>query len=593
MPRFATLAAGAAEDLIIAEAAQKDLVLVTPEIVVHTRRKKPGRACPCCGSKWARITSRKKMPPVLIDRETQERWVRSEVNDRDLFDDQAEEALEVPMPIRVPDLQDEKSGKSALELVTDFDTPVHAASGGNQSGKTTLGTHAWMPLRWLYKGGREHIFRLIGPDLHHAWILATKMFIGQAGSPVAFPSELVEFMPNDPNMPLTKRTIRMIDGSQFQLLDAKVPGKWKGDRVYGTHWTEVTECPHVEGYTIATGRGIFTGGQIYLDSTPKKPHWMEDVVSGQLDTGDDDHSFVNFTMASMNNPWVDPKRVKPQRDAAYKVDPIMARREYDGEWIGNHATIYGMVWDPVKHIVDVPGGPSEPNLAALGLIDVTSIAARKFFGSAHVHRWVIGVDVNKNPHTAVCCKIFVRNGDDPRDSDKWGLYVHDEVRTWNTDALGAAEALVAKWNGIYAGAGIAIDASAAHHNQHKAHTGGRATTPVLDYRRMGFNCRPNLNHKGNPANPYVRDRTAVVKMLMRVDPARFLINASCTGSIRAIERQEDQGDGTPVKMPNTVSDREYAAYVEGIGYLAWPIFSPGLYVPKTKMLLGRGKNGND
>lgn len=597
MPRFATLAAHEAEDMLIREAEAQDLVLVRPEILVHSRRKKVGRPCPCCGSRRARITKRKRLSPVLFDRDTGDRWIRSEIKDQSLFDDQAEDAHVVELPLRIPDSADPETDTTAYDVVMDFDTVATTASGGNQGGKTTLGTHAWLPLRWLYMGGREHIFRLIGPDLHHAWILATKMFIGQAGLPPAIPSELIEYIPTDPNMPLNKRTIRMIDGSQFQLLDAKKPGKWKGDRVYGTQWTEVTECPHVEGYVIATGRAIMTGGQIFMDSTPVEGHWLEDIVKGnftkdhlELKEGDDDDDrpmFLNYTMASANNPWANAEAVARQRAAAYAIDPVMAAREYDGKWVGKSAKIYGHVWDPVKHIIDIPGGPREPNLSAFGLMDVTPVAARKFFGSTHRHDWVCGVDVNKNPHTALACKVFVREGQDPTDSENWGLYVHDEIRTPNCDALGAAEALYHRWEGLYRGAGVAIDANAAHHNQHVSHTGGRATTPVLDYKRMGFNCRPNLSAKGKPQNPFIKDRIALTKFMLRSDPPRLIVNSLCSGLIRAIERQEDKGDGTPVKVPNTWSDREIAAYVEGVHYLAWPIFSPGTYVPKTKMIKGR------
>ena len=53
-----------------------------------------------------------------------------------------------------------------------------------------------------------------------------------------------------------------------------------------------------------------------------------------------------------------------------------------------------------------------------------------------------------------------------------------------------------------------------------------------------------------------------------------MVNATyADGTIRAIERTEDRGDGKPVKVANTVSDRDIAAFNDSLRYVTWPIFS--------------------
>ena len=558
-------------------------IVVRGRILVHARRDKPGAPCECCGSRRAEIVSERAVTPLLIRTSDGTRWLRSEQRDVTAFDDLAERAHVVDLPMRVPDVEDVDRGVSPSDLLVDLSTVCHAVSGGNRSGKSTFGTDAWLPYRWILRGGKNRMFRVMGPQMSQAHILKAKLFVGEGDKPPAFPAELVTYVPEHERVQDQK--VRLIDGTQIELTHAKQAGHLKGVSVVDTLWTETTECPHPEVYTVTVARHADTGGQLYLDSTPKKGHWMEEMVLGEeREAAEGERRQVrSMCMRSSDNPWVDPREIASARAAAYSVDPIMARREFDGEWIGGSALIFGDVWDPSKHVIDMPGGEDTPNLRAYGLVDVTRKASRKFFGGSSMHEWVCGVDVNRNPHTAVVCKIFVREGEDSGDPRNWGLLIYDEVRTWNTDAFGAAKALHKAWDGLYQGAGIAIDATSAHSNQHAAHTGGNsATTPVKDYKRFGFNCRPNRNPKtGKPWNPFVRDSTALVKQLMR--DGRFLVNATkAPGTIKAIERQEDRGDGKPVKESNTVSDREIAAFTDSIRYLTWPIFSTGIYSKGVK-----------
>ena len=559
---------------VIDSASAPEFVVVRSRVALHRRRDEPGSRCPCCGSPWAYIVDEQKGPELLIDTGQKRRWLREETQDKDKWDSIAAIATEVDMPLRVPDIGDAKTGRKLIDLLYDFEAMAHAVSGGNRSGKSTFGTDAWLPMRWLYRGGAGRTFRLLGPVRAQAHILANKLFGLEGDKPGAFPPALVESVPT--SQFAQEQIVRLVDGTEMQLTHAKSAGHLKGVSIAGTLWTEVTECRHAEVYTVTLARHADTAGQLYLDSTPRKGHWMEPLVQEASKPDEDDGKrpgIVALSLRTLDNPWIDPEEVQAARAAAAAVDPIMAKREFDGEWVGGSPLIFGEVFKPETAILDLPGGSSgAPNILELGWKDITKRATRRFWGGSG-HDWAIGVDVNRNPHTAICCKVYVpgtcKNIDDVQ---QWGMFIFDEVRTWNSDAYGAAKALAERWDGIYKGAAVAIDANAAHGNQHGSHTGGRATTPVLDYKKFGFNCRPNRNpQSGKPWNPYVRDRIAVVKQLMRGD--RFRVNATyCDGMIRAIERTEDRGDGKPVKVANTVSDRDIAAFNDALGYVSWPIF---------------------
>jgi len=561
---------------VLDSAQAPEWLIVRSRVVLHARRDEPGARCPCCGSRWAHIIEEERGPELLIDTSQRRRWLRHETKDRATFDEIAAIAHPVDMPLRVPDIADAKTGLSPLDLLTDLDAMAHAVSGGNRSGKSTFGTDAWLPYRWLLRGGAGRMFRLLGPVRAQAHILANKLFGVEGDKPGSFPPVLIESLPT--SRFAQEQTVRLVDGTEMQLTHAKSAGHLKGVSVQDTLWTEVTECKHPEVYTVTLARHADTGGQLYLDSTPKKGHWMEPMVTETMaeEPGKDDGrrpAVVALSMRTIDNPWIDPEEVTDARAAAMKVDPVMAKREFDGEWVGGSPLIFGEVWKPETAILDLPGGAGGgPDLAALGLRDITKKATRRFWGGGGAE-WAIGVDVNRNPHTAICCKIYTpASVQDSSDVQQWGLFVFDEVRTWNSDAYGAAKALHERWDGLYRKGAIGIDANSAHGSQHAAHTGGRATTPVLDYKKFGFNCRPNRHpQSGKPWNPYVRDGIAVVKQLMR--GGRFLVNATyADGTIRAIERTEDRGDGKPVKMANTVSDRDIAAFNDAIRYVSWPIF---------------------
>lgn len=562
------------------------LLHVVCYILEHDYNDDKAQRCYCCGSDLAKIVNRVEVGELLIDVGKKSRVLRTDENSAS-FDEIANRAHRVDLPIRCSRYEDPESHVTPVDTLFDFETKTTSVSGGNRSGKSTLGVN-WFAIRWLFRGGKNRLFRLMGPELKQAHILKSKLVDGENLTPPVLPPELVISAPQSEKS--GDQTIYLVDGSEIQLKHAKIAGHLKGVSVVDILWTEVTECLHEEAYVISVARTVDTGGQLFLDSTPKAGHWMKDSVIDiaheqreALKRGEINKLTIKtMSMSSLKNPWVSREEMILARAVAAKTGEQIARREFDGEWVGDNATIFGDIWDGSIHIVDMP--VNEPDLGIFGLRDITKQASRKWFrGSGH--DWVIGVDVNRNPHTAVVCKIF-GNIHDPK---TWGLYIHDEVRTWDTDAYGAAKHLSRSRGGMYKGGGVAIDANAAHPNQHAAHTNGRATTPVKDYKRLGFNARPPTytSKNGKAKNPDVLDSTAVVRHLMRervYGRPRFLVNSICTGTIKAIEQQEDRGDGRPVKESNTYSDREIAAFTDSIRYLAWPIFNRSIFSKKIRML---------
>lgn len=602
MPRQQAQTRARTVELLEEDHRKPKLILVKSRILVHSRREDgPGESCWCCGSKHAHIADEIEDEQVLISTVTRERLLRSEVSDAAKWAKACAGAHVVEQNFTISDHVDPDTGYSDLDVFRDETTPVWVVTGGNRSGKTHLGAQRLIRA-WIRKGGDGVLFRIMSLRLGQSHMVMNKLVKGEGRAAPMFDPILVTYFPKTEDQ--RDQHIRLVDGTAIHLTYAGDGEHLKGVSVAYTHWTEVTACPHHSAFTVALARALDDLGQLYLDSTPRAGHWLKDMFEDALRHRRDEITTLQrgetpkrphtraVSKSVLNNPWQDPEYVKLAWEAAKAQDPIGARRDWGGEWIGNNATIFGEVWDPMTHVVDMYNGC---DLSTLGLRDVTRQVSRKFFGGTG-HDWVAGVDVNFSPHTAVVCKVY----EHPKTPGVYGLLVWDEVRTYNCSAYGAAVALrnkggdVGLGEGAYKGCGVAIDATAAHENQHRSHTGGRRTTPVKDYKQLGFNCRPNFHPKsGKPANPSVADSTALLRHLMRqtVGPRpdsdrpvpRFLVNAAnCSGVINALESQEDRGDGTPVKVSGKASDYEIAAFTDSLRYLAWPLFNVGVYAKPSK-----------
>lgn len=541
----------------------------------------------------ATITKQRVIDELALDISSGSRKLRSEAAVVDDFDDAAAGMKRVDLPIRISDYYDAETEQSLEDVLMDRESVCTLITGGNQSGKTAFGTHAWMPLRWLWLGGPESRFRLMGYDYErHVWTLARKMFIGEGGDEHSIPSELIVDGPTSSSS--KNRFFRLIDGSFAELIVARDGDRLKSVKVAATQWTETTATKDVEAFPVAVARHITTRGQLLCDSTPKRGHFIEQAAKGEVEIKGLPKTarrpFNRAMMFSSSNPWSDPDEVAVARATAAAIDPVKARQEFDGAWISGNPTIYADVWKPADMILDMPK-EAKPDLERWGLIDCTTKAVRQskiWRGkSAKRHNWVIGVDVNYNPHTALPMKIVARKGTDPDDPANWGVLVYDEIRSWACDAYQAADNLHKAQGGIYRDGAISIDAAAHHQNQHFRHTGGRGTTPILDYERWGFTVAPPLGvKKGKAQAPGIELSISAAKHVMRARP--FYVNGTlCKGTIKAFETQEDDGTGKPVKVSNAYSDREQASYMDSFRYGIVAVFADIMYARQTPQIVWR------
>tara|TARA_Y100000310_G_scaffold339617_1_gene432844 strand:- start:5783 stop:7375 length:1593 start_codon:yes stop_codon:yes gene_type:complete len=517
---------------------------------------------------------------VILDIRNGKRYRRSQLQDKEGFDRLAAECdVTVAMPLRVPDWVDEE-GYGPLDMLLDTTCRQRMLEGGNRGGKTSHSANM-AAYDWLLYGGPGAEFALLAPEMKQAHLIKKKLFEGETTNrfnPPIIPDALWLAIPEKERQ--EDQCCHMVDGSNFWITHAKQAGHLKGRAWVRAYWTEAYECMHSEVHTVARARLVDAAGILTLDSTPGRDlkHWLKtgvvDVANAEkhlaMHAKPTDPPVPRLTrilnFSSMRNPWICPDEMALARADAAKRDPQAARREFDGEWCSDFATLFGDVWDGSFHVRDIPAG----GLAAIGLTDITKAASRKFFKGTG-HDWIVGCDVNHAPTAFNMCKIF----GDIDDESTWGIAVLDEHWVWNEGPTGAGKQLARIKDRRYAGAGISIDATAAHKNSRAGHKNGRTGTPALEFRSLGFNCRPcnTSSRTGKHSNPDVQDSTNLVKWLLRARPHRLIVNSTCVRTIRAIESQEDRGDGRPPKVSNSYTDREINNVVECLRYISWPLFT--------------------
>lgn len=574
MPRRAALTAADARRAVIEQAERPRQLLVVCRVLVHDRREEEGEPCPCCGSKLAHIVREYEVDRLLIDTETHDRKLRSR-NDHEVFDAVSEGAPVVDMPLRIYDYKDEH-GQSLEAILHDTRTKTVIIAGGNRSGKSTFLTDAWLPLRWLLRGGPTRKFRVMAPDLRRAHIMKKKMVVGEGDKPPAFPRALVVKYPDHERS--ADQRIIIADGSVIELIHAQDGGTLKGDEIVDQIWTEVAECKDETAYPVAIARTTQSNGQTALDSTPVRGHWLEPLATTEakrqrvLCAADPERRAIlrSIRLPMIANPWLKKRDVEDARAAAEAADPIWARREFDAEWVGEMPLLFGDVWDPGIHVADFE------RVEDLGLVDITAQVARKHFRGKSL-QWIAGVDVNRKPHTALVLKIAAPR-DKQNDPAAWRVVVHREVRV-EGDAYDAACELAKAAHPNETG--VIPDATSANKNAPHGHHSKEAMTPAQDYQRAGFEVRPNLHPKTrNPSNPPRRDAVALLRHVLRQrDPGTLIIHQRCKGLVRAIEMAEDD-NGTPYKVPGGSTDRDIAAFLEALWYSLWPFFRDRYYTTK-------------
>lgn len=543
----------------------------------HHSKNETGQPCPHCGSEYAVETRRERLDSKLVEIETGEVDFRG--SDPAWFDEAAEGVPECAIVIACTESTREHLTGYATDEDGNRRSSTTIFSGGIRSGKTSENAGAGA-VDIFYLGGPGEQGWLGGPTIDKAHIFLKKLIEGEGSVPPILPHEMVVSYPKTDRA--TDQTAYLIDGTQLKFKHCRAVDEWQGEPPFMTRITEAGNVKDPKVLAEAEGRVTDRRGRTGFDSIPVMPSALHEVYQqGKRDIEENKERATTrvLEMSSAENPWQPPGEMVTKRARLAAVNPQQARRMYDGVWASNHSLLFEDVWDPTTHTFEtyfqdhkkVQNALIEVGRAKIGrpLVDVTRAAAMRFFRKPH--DWVIGADANYEPHTALVCKVVAFGP--PDDQTKWGLFIWDEIRTWRANTYEAAGRLAEIGGGYLRGQGVSIDSSEDHDKKLPGAKRGSASG-VHDYQSFGFNCRPcNLTENGKAKNPDVRISTNLVKHLMR-DGLILVNRLQCQGLVRALNEQEDRGDGRP-KDPtrsNTVTDREIYAFTDALRYLTYSLF---------------------
>lgn len=558
------------------------LLHVRTRILVHARARKGDGPCPCCGSVEARIVEERDDLDLLIDRVTGERRLRSEVEDKAGFDALAHLARLVDIPLRCH--------RHQLRLLLDGKHKILGALGGNRSGKTAIAV-VWFVRQIVLRGGKGAVFWWVAPSRAQTMIGVAKLVLGEVSDraqPPALPVDeagrpiLVASWPETPRS--SDQRIVLIDGTVIELHHASRPtgDNLKGRSVRGVLLDEACAVAHRPNWGVLCSRLMDSGGQLFFASTPKGGHWLkEETVDAQKTNKD---IFVE-SLSTRDNPWVSKEELR--RTIAVCRDANHVLREIDGQWVSDTGNLW-IHFDLARHTIDDPSFNMLRNRQ-----DITAQACRTHWklGNPWVRslrtaepQFVMGQDFNINPMSTVVGKVF----GDPARPQTWGLYVLDEVQSWQSDTWKHGNWLKSdKVRGgrvSYAHNPIACDASGCNFDPtmvkgSSVHSSSAAKT-LAD---LGFDARScALSPKGYPQNPRLLDSIALMHQLMRED--RIIVHGTrCAQLLRALSEQQITPAGLPEKVSHTASDK-LSGPIDGLRYLCWALFADQwVNRPKTQI----------
>ncbi len=486
-----------------------------------------------------------------------------------------------------------KGTAETLAIIQNVASTTTLAKGGARSLKTHTGSY-WSFRQWMLRGSSSGLGWFVGPDMGVAHVLKDKWLVGEGeGVPPICPPELVLSYPTHERE--TDQHIYMIDGFRIRLLHAGSNGKnMPGRSVDFVQWTESAITSSGKPYARARGRVTTSKGQLYLDAVPEPRSWIRSAI---LDPADEEATlaadlekrgeepeppeFSVHQLSSKNNPWNDQKDAESFHRALYALAPRLAKREAEGQDIGDANRIFAELFEGQRHTFDYEGWSiPEPEKGALiggrPLIDITRRASLKRFRSQK--DWIAALDINARPHTTIVGKIAIPPGLDESDADNWVLVFFDGWQDWGVDSEEAAVRLASRWDGLFARCGVVMDGTSCvkGHNAGGNLNARKGMMPREMYERTGFEVIPPTYHRGGrrkPTNPPPFSGTIVQRRMLRDN--RVLWNwMRCRSAIRAIRDQEDAGDGlTPAKHSGTAQDRKVASWTEVWRYLSWPFFA--------------------
>lgn len=546
------------------------LLHVRTRILIHGRARKGDGACPCCGSTEAKIIEERPDIELLIDRVTGERRLKSEVQDKAGFDQLAQVARLVDVPLRCH--------RHQLRLLLDGRHKILGALGGNRSGKTMVSV-VWFVRQLLLKGGKGAVFWWVAPTRQQTMIGVEKLVVGEVSDrpqPPALPLGedgrplLAVKWPDTPRS--SDQRIVLVDGTTIELHHASRPSadNLKGRSVRGILLDEACAVAHRPNWGVLCSRLMDSGGQLFFATTPKGGHWLkEETVDAQKTNKD---IYVEH-LSTRDNPWVSKEELR--RTIAVCRDANHVLREIDGQFVSDTGNLY-IHFDSKLHTVDDP---------SFGMLrdrqDITSQAIRGHWRGVNVYSkgmrttqadFVAGMDFNVNPLNTVICKVF----GDPSKPDTWGLYVLDEIQTHHSDTWQHGNYMKSEkcrhGRVSYAGIPIACDSTACTNDptvvKGTSRYGHNAAKTLVD---LGFDARPcDWSDKGYPKNPHVLDSISLMHKLMR--EGRILVHGTrCRELLRGLTEQQVLPSGLPVKVSATASDR-LSGPVDALRYVVWALF---------------------
>lgn len=561
----------------------KRLLWIHRPIFLHERATKRGK-CPCCGSREAHRVETITHLDVLIDRMTGERRVRSQVQDLARFDLLCAQAQRIDCPLRC-------YGKQ-LAVILDRKHHVIGVFGGNRAGKTTAEAE-WMFDQILEKGGREVAFWWVAKSRKKALAVGLRKLIkGEGRTPPIIPRELIVSYPRSVAHDVPAL---FIDGTQLHFHHASTPDgdNLRGESPVAIVLDEGCTIDHQENWTQLLMRLTDSDGQLLTATTPVLGHYLQTEIRDrghsydELDQlSDEDRAKADVVYASLSqrdNPWLPAASVERNREKLGN-DELKIRLELDGEWISIGRTLWRH-FTAEKHLRSGPWRTVD----GWGLVNITAVAAKKFFKGAPADRltFVGGQDFNVDPCHLVVVQIACHRDLDQSDRRNWIVFVLDEVVKQGTiyefgDFL-AHEA--GTYNGRklpanhFGGMAIACDPSGDNRNPMAYGSGGG--THVKTMKAKGFDCRPcHLSAKGLPIQPPILDRISLGHKLMREEvefngqkwPRLVVHDTRCPELVTSIETQLADEKGKPVKVSHTKSDR-ISGPIDALTYLLWALFA--------------------
>lgn len=561
------------------EATAPVMTEVRSHIALHVPSSTSGR-CPCCGSDAAKLDDIWPDLRLFIHRGQKRRFLRRQFPDPGKYDAIAERAeLTIDNLLRCTE--------KTLPVVLDEERPTILVSGSGRSMKTHTGT-TWSARQWMLRGGFGVLACFLGFELQQAHILKDKLIVGEGDVPPVLDPRLALYIP--PHERSLFQYIRLLDDTRIRLTHTKGDGgNLAGKGWAWAQWTEAAKTTDIGNFGQARGRIVSTRGQLYIDAVPESSHWLQDAI---VDPAEDEAAemrdavakgeappkpeYRSLILSASDNPWNTPESTAAFLRALEKVDPRLAARYAKGMWKGDANKAFADYFDRALHCYDHetfrPGD--------LGLLDVTERASQRHFGRPHP--WIVAVDVNANPHSALIGKICVKRDlyEDiiaQGEPENWIAVFFDVLRVWDMDSDQAARELLEYRGGMFKDAGVIIDGTScyAEHNAGGSKNARRGFVPRQCYENAGFEVMPPDEYPdtGNPKNPDRFDSTIVGRRMLRERRVQ-MERLRCHKLATALRDQDSEGDGiTPKRSPNTWKDRHVVSMTDVYRYWLWPFFS--------------------